>query len=130
MKNIYDSDPEILALLLQNRITKKNILLTCDSHVKCGGQYRAECSKAEYAKIRFLFDCLQVIKKMMIYSLGCLIFSESLPNRIRGTIGRILRPFTVPSGADLREKSFSFSAKDLLPIFVLLFLHNKNPAQF
>ena len=35
---------------------------------------------------------------------------------------------TAPYGADLLEKSFSFSAKDLSLIFVA-FLRNKNPAQ-
>ena len=35
---------------------------------------------------------------------------------------------TAPNGADLLEKSFSFSSKDLSPIFVAL-LRNKNPAQ-
>lgn len=42
-QNIYDLDPEILALLLQDRTTEKNILWACDSYVKYGAQYRAEC---------------------------------------------------------------------------------------
>lgn len=41
-QNIYDLDPEILALLLQDRTTEKNILWACDSYVKHGAQYRAE----------------------------------------------------------------------------------------
>ena len=42
-QSIYDLDPKILALLLQDRTTGKNILWACDSYVKYGTQYRAEC---------------------------------------------------------------------------------------
>ena len=43
-QSIYDLDPEILALLLQDRTTEKNILWACDSYVKEYGEYyRAEC---------------------------------------------------------------------------------------
>ena len=42
-RSIYDLDPEILALLLQDRTTEKNILWACDSYVKYGAQYCAEC---------------------------------------------------------------------------------------
>ena len=42
-QSIYDLDPKILALLLQDRTTEKNILWACDSYVKYGAQYRAEC---------------------------------------------------------------------------------------
>lgn len=42
-QSIYDLDPKILALLLQDRTTEKNIIWACDEYVKHGAQYRAEC---------------------------------------------------------------------------------------
>ena len=42
-QSICDLDPEILALLLQDRTTEKNIIWACDEYVKHGAQYRAEC---------------------------------------------------------------------------------------
>ena len=43
-QSIYDLDPKILALLLKDRTTKKNIIWACDSYVKEYGEaYRAEC---------------------------------------------------------------------------------------
>ncbi len=43
-RSIYNLDPEILALLLKDRTTKKNIIWACDSYVKAYGEaYRAEC---------------------------------------------------------------------------------------
>ena len=43
-QSIYDLDPEILALLLQDRTTEKNILWACDSYVEAYGEkYHAEC---------------------------------------------------------------------------------------
>ena len=43
-QSIYDLDPKILALLLQDRTTEKNIIWACDSYVKEHGEaYRAEC---------------------------------------------------------------------------------------
>ena len=42
-QSIYDLDPGILALLLQDRTTKKNIIWACDEYVKHGEQCYAEC---------------------------------------------------------------------------------------
>ena len=58
-QSIYDLDPKILALLLQDRTTEKNILWACDSYVKYGTQYRAEYQILPHRTTRVYIKLIQ-----------------------------------------------------------------------